>query len=639
MRSGRRRQGLAIAILVAALGASGRADDSGGPLAIERIRSAYQARVFMAGLATPQDLDFHPLSGEIYVVEKASGEISIIRDGRKVPALDPDWTLDETLPQWALSPDRAKSYWLSRTLRQPEGISLALNGRMYVVEGTPDGRLLEFIPDATGHYTAGRVIPIPWLYRNFSWKSVATARDGRLFISGSAREAGPGLHFGVILMRDAAEDWWIVDFGPFADFTTLALSSGQDVLVVGDAAAGTLTWWDAVRHRAVGTLAQTLPNLTSAAVLPDGAFVAGQMQTEYASLTADAGLSLRAGGRLVRVNPHSGQIDTLAAGLGEILNVRVAQNGAIYVCENTGLIIEFRPPQPVKKITEHLLKRSISAYEMKQGLPPKQWPPFVRGFFKDLGLNTSEEDFKKITQKEVIPPGSVPNTFTMHKGGKSIPIIAGTLRTTRTQHAGEEDPITRVDFIILFPNRSVRTSGLNTPGLCLFSATRRSGKGEISQSVDNLSAYKYHGRDGFRRQDDVASMFLPVTTCSVWPREDGLDITVALVGLGSKEDYFIQLSCGKENTGHLTVDYKKGGRVHYGVDFTEYDQDGIEYQNLVVCGFNSDREVNPGWMNIGKLPLGYAISPDQKVTWRPYSLSEKDYPASVLANFGIPAAE
>jgi len=584
---------------------------------LDRIEGEYEAYIYAEGMRSPDGLDFHPVTGELYVAEEDAGRISVVRQGSSIPVIDDDWSVEDDLPQWAVNENKPRNYWLHDRLRSPEGLAFSPEGHLYVTEDIPDGRVLEFISDEKGRFKKARAIPVPWFYKGFAWEGITISADGRLFLAGSAAESGPSLFFGVVLMRDLNGDWWVVDYGPFAGFSSVSLSREQDILVVSEEVSGSITWWDTLRHRAVGTVQRSFPNLEGTLVLSDGSIAAAQESTSRSSdddSSAESGLG---GGRLIRINPKDGATRTLAEGFSTIECVNASpETGYLYVSENgTGLVIELRPKKRVQS-KGYLLESTVRASEIATGLPPKKWPPFLKGFFRDLGINPRDEVVRTAEQGQSFDG---PNSYTLVEVGEAIPLIAGQVHTQPSYRNGVNDPITDIDFIVLFPNRAVKMNGDATPGLSFFSARRASGEVDRTYSIERLKAYKFDSLQGWTHYHDNATMFLPTASCSVRPIEDGLDISLAFLSLGDGEDYYMHLTCGKENTGRLTVDSKSGMRASYGVDFTEETLDGAAYHTLVVAGFSETESDQPGWLNIGNWPLGYSISPEEKVPWTPHS--------------------
>lgn len=597
---------------------AGAALPEDGPRKVTRVTGKYEASVYASGLKSPDGVAMHPVTRELYVTEAEAGRISVIRNGKPVIVISQGWEISDDLPKWAITPDKPLKYWLLDQLRSPESIAFSPEGHLYVTEDIGDGRLLEFMPDANGIFRSARAIPIPWFYKDFAWDSVTVSSDGRLFLAGSAAEAGPSLFFGVVLMRDIDGDWWVVDYGPFAGFASVNLSRNEDILIVGEEVNGSVTWWDTLRHRAIGTVQQTFPNLENASALPDGALIVAQQVANGEPDSTVPSEHKNKHGRLIRVNPQTGNVTELARGLGMVEDIHVSQtDGTVFVTEkDTGLILELRPLDQVAS-RDYLLENTVRLSEIAQGLPPKKWPPFLKGFFKDLGVNPRDEVVRHGEQGHEDP--SAPNTYTLVEVGKAIPLIAGKVKTHDQQHEPGVDPIEEIDFIVLFPNRSFSGGEEASPGLAFFSARMESGAVERTYSLENLKAIKFSSRSGWTPFSDRASIFLPSAACSVRPTEEGMDISLAFISLKGGDDYYLQLKCGKENTGTLMVDSRQGLRSNYGIDFTEETLDGAAYNSIVVAGFSETENETAGWLNIGNWPMGYSISAEENLPWTPYS--------------------
>ncbi len=141
--------------------------------------------------------------------EDASAIVRIRPDGTKRTVLD----------------SRTPIYEVSGThrtqvagLRSPEGLALDEEGRLYVAEDVPGGRLLVF--DIRGPIRRsrmeGEVVRLPLQNSRFAWESIAIGPKGELLLAGSSLEDVTGtdgrgdLFMGVILHRDASGDWWLL---------------------------------------------------------------------------------------------------------------------------------------------------------------------------------------------------------------------------------------------------------------------------------------------------------------------------------------------------------------------------------------------------------------------------------------------
>ncbi|MEM7395588.1 MAG: hypothetical protein AAF492_24925, partial [Verrucomicrobiota bacterium] len=440
-------------------------------------------------LTSPDGLAIHPDTGEIYVTEEDAGHVSVIRDGKAQVVVNGGWRVVNNLPRWAITPERPLAYWLKNELRSPEGIAFSKDGHLWVTEDVPSGRLLEFVPDeATGKFTEAFIHPIPWMSKPFSWEGITMADDGRLFLAGSVINKGTGLLFGSVLMRDTNLDWWVVDFGPFASFSSVALSKNDDVLVVGDELLGAVNWWDAVRHTDIGMVSCRTEYVESVAVLPDGAIAAVQeYNPELLKESRKAGKDAPkffAGGRVIRIDPRDGAHVVMAEGFDTIESVVVAEKtGYLYITEDgTGNVIELRPKKPYDT-TAYLLERSVRQFEYSKGIAPKKWPSFLKRFVNRMGVPTGDE-------KAEDGGGTEDEThfLTLEQFSKHGPLIAGNINAIPEYQHNQNDPVEEIKFVSFFPNQTMRVNDMPTPSLSMFAAKYKSGKVEKTRVMTNFVA-------------------------------------------------------------------------------------------------------------------------------------------------------
>ena len=129
---------------------------------------AFTSRVLADGLKEPHGVAVHPATGDIYVAEKATGRILVLKNGKMESALPAGWTVSTNLPRWGMTTQIPKEKWMTATLEKPGPISVSTNGTLFVAEQVPNGRILEFLPNAQGAWDTARGIPVPWLDQEFS---------------------------------------------------------------------------------------------------------------------------------------------------------------------------------------------------------------------------------------------------------------------------------------------------------------------------------------------------------------------------------------------------------------------------------------------------------------------------------------
>lgn len=594
---------------------SAPASSNPAPAIPSSVSDLFEASVVADGLSSPDGLAVNPLTGELYVSEESAGRVSVIRDGKAVPVIERDFTVLDDLPEWAMSDYKPRAAWLKPELTSPEGIAFSSDGRLFVAEDTPYGRVLEFAPDADGAFRHAHAIPVPWLEQPFAWEGIVVAKDGRLFLAGSCAEAGSGLPYGTVLVRDVDGVWSVVDYGPFASFSAVCLSREEDILVVGEETpAGGVTWWDAVRRLPIRTAIELLPSVEGLCVLPDGAILAAQEEQPG-----------QGGGRLVRIDPRTGASEPAAGGFGTIESVISTANGSVYLTEDgAGRVLELRPKRPFAE-SEYLLQRSVSGYEVSQGLAPKRWPTFLRQFFKDLGVSPRDETV--YAEKKPKPPpkaktGESELAVTLQELGSRIPLIAGKLKTSPIAGKQFEDPIEEMNFIVFFPNQMLR-SGICTPSLSLFTARRASGKTEKTQVLGGMASAARRGAGDWSRECENAHLYLPLTTCSAMRTPRGTEVTLTFLGMDVTDDYYLHILLGSENRGELMMKDSAGEMSGYDVDVTEFDERGTERVNIVVTGFGTRSERNEMWLDIGDRPSWGLIKDMRRARWVSYWVSRQ----------------
>ncbi|HPY62437.1 MAG TPA: hypothetical protein PLJ22_04780, partial [Kiritimatiellia bacterium] len=60
-------------------------------------------RVLASGLQEPTGAAVHPISGDVYVSEQATGRILVLKNGKAESAMAADWGVSNVLPRWAIS--------------------------------------------------------------------------------------------------------------------------------------------------------------------------------------------------------------------------------------------------------------------------------------------------------------------------------------------------------------------------------------------------------------------------------------------------------------------------------------------------------------------------------------------------------
>ncbi|MBU1909651.1 MAG: hypothetical protein KJ726_06370 [Verrucomicrobia bacterium] len=565
-------------------------------------KDEFSFQVKVRGLKNPEGLALHPQSRDIYIAERGANRIVVLRNNSPSPVIESGWTVEPDYPKWAINKSRPKAAIERGQLQSPGAIAFSTNAHLFVAEQVPWGRILEFIPDPSGQYKTARIIPVPWLEKPYIWEDIKVADDGRLFITGNDSAARGGLTFGVVLMRDVAGDWWVVDYGPFMHFSGVCLSRKQDVVVISERPEGGIVWWDTVRHLPIGTAGNLTPQseVETVALLGNGAIVLAQRASTKGK---DA--------RLLSLDPTSGSLNQLIEGLdglGAIL--LVPESGHLLVTDpQAGLLAECAPKNPTPP-GEYLIQRSLEGYEMATGFTPRSSPEFLRSFFSqaEVALDQPTRKGSASGEDEGEAGGGMAVSVSLRDFASKLPLVAGKVKVMEsTSGEGEDkDPVTEINFVLLFPGRMVLGGEYATPSMSYFAATRRSGKVEQTRELFKGMSMDHRSQgEGWTRLGNAGALTVPLVTCSMQKRDEGMEINLVFLGMGLYDDYYLSLGSGmEEESGTLVVEGSRTGRRVYKTSYREVVNDGSEVKNLVVAGFDPKEKIGVGWLNIGQWPVG-----------------------------------
>jgi len=420
-------------------------------------------------------------------------------------------------------------------------------------------------------------------------------------------------------MRDPSGSWWVVDYGPFASFSSLAVSSDENILLVGDEASGTVIWWDALRHKEIGSLSEMLPNVESLATMLDGSILAVQESQMKLGDQLKGHNKLANPGRVVRINPETEEIETFAKGFGLLEDVAISEiSGKIYVTEdNTGRLIELRPKIAIDA-SEDMLARTIYSSEVSTGRAPAKWPKFIESFVNEMGVATEDEHpgMARNAKGEIIQNEG--DKFTLEKFAEKIPLVAGKLKVTKKMNVVAEDPIKEINFMMLYPDSAITQNPYATPSLSLFAIKTESGKVIRTRMLSGYQQGEVTLGDG--GNSDVrngATLFIPLGNVAVMPAGREAKLTLSFMGIDMMDDFYIQLHTGRAEKGVLTVDAKGKSELKesYEVTFVDKDKDGDKERNLVVAGFNRLNLNDFGWYKLGNAPVPNLLSMNEDFNW------------------------
>lgn len=594
MRSGVRAQWLVAAGVAAAALGSWPGEAAG----------ALRVRALAEGLQEPVGVALHPVSGDVYVSERASGEIKVVKaGGRPETALVTGWTVSSNLPRWAISAQIPREKWLAAALEKPGAISIASNGALLVAEQVPNGRILEFTPNEQGQYALATGVPVPWRDQEFQWRDLQIDQRGRLYVVGADEVGSEFMKFGSALVREPDGNWWVIDFGPFANFGTFVVSQREDVMVLGDRNKGTLSWWEVDRHIMLGGSpdAAGRAELASLALYPDGSFVLG-VQTAPGKAA------------LVRMVPFSGQQTTMSDEFKSIGDIAIDRKNARYLVTDpvAGRLLEctFDPPAT---FNEAVMRQMVRSVEGMMGMPTEA-PAFLNNFFDRL----------QDAAKDILPDDATHSVqFNLSDIAGKMPVVAGRVRAAIEVEGAEEDPIQEVEFFLLFPSKVVLTESAVSPSLSFFSARRKSGKVEQTKALfsGDVGVYRLSGTNTSNIAVAPGGLQVPVVACGLEQGDGGVYVNLSFLGMGIYGDYYLTLFQGpREQKAKLAVASRNSasGLVTYEASFMEEatieGMDGKitkeQLSNLLVSGFGGSSGANRsvGWLKLGQFPASMTVA-------------------------------
>ena len=566
---------------------------------------ALSLRSLADGLQEPCGVTVHPVTGDVYVSEKGSGRILVMKNGKLESALAPGWTVSNALPRWAISPQIPLEKWMEATLHKPGALSISSNGTLFVAEQEPNGRILEFYPNEQGQFAVAKCVPVPWLDQEFQWRDLFCDAGGRLYIVGADEVGSDFMKFGSALMREPDGNWWVIDFGPFANFGSFAISERQDVMLLGDRNKGALSWWEVDRHMMLGGAPEATgrAELSSLAIYPDGTFIIGEQ-------TAPGKASL------MRMEPFTGQQKTLAEDLKSIGDIAMDRKNARYFVTDpaAGRLLECTP-NPAMKFNEAVMRQIVRSAEGMMGMPSEA-PAFLNNFFERL----------QDAAKEILPDDATHSVqFNLSDIAGKMPIVAGRVRAAVEVEGAEDDPIEEVEFFLLFPSKVVMTETAVSPSLSFFSAKRKSGKIEQTKPIfqGDVGVYRLSGTNISKIASAPGGLHVPVVVCGMDQTEGGIYVNLSFLGAGIYGDYYLTLFQGpREQKAKLVVKSagSESGSVTYDASFMEEATiEGMEggkitkeqFSNLLISGFGgggagANRSV--GWLKLGQFPAQMTVA-------------------------------
>ncbi len=559
-------------------------------LRIEPSKELLSAEVIASGLKGPAGLATDPVTKQLYVAEREGNRISAIRDRKAVPVLVDQFTISDFIDVWALSRERTVAFWTEPVFRKPASLSFDNKGFLYVAESGKGGRVLKFEPLHDGQGLA-HAVATPWVETTYGFTSVAADTQGRLFLTTQDADGRFILANGSVCMREADNNWMMVDFGPFAEFSNVAITPSGDVMAVGEYRTAGVSWYDTERQMEIGTI-DSVKGIRHLAIMPDGTTL-GSLIREDESWS------------VVEIDPISKEIWEWVGGLTEIGGLYAdPKSGEVFVSlAAEGKIMRIRRLNESAQARESKLKLLNLAFELDKALPPKEWPEFFRKFIEKLGVVQAVD---KQGQGPVAArtSGTTPIPMTMKDFAMAVPVVAGKVKATLLSPADmEKDPIEEISFVLFYPNQSMITKQTIAPSISLLKAVHRSGRVVQTRFMPNRAGQPLTEEMPWNDMPEILVSF----PSGYFAKDTGLSeeglIRVYFLGMGLGPDYWIDVNRLHQNKSRMVVETMTGAKIEYALEpYSESLQAGGK--SILVAGIKT---VEQGWYKIGVAPILWNI--------------------------------
>lgn len=570
-----------VAILISGLCLS----HSSFGLQIDPSRELVSAEIVAAGFVTPTGIALDPKTGRFFVAERTANRISIIEDRKPVPLFDEGFAISDDVPKWMRSRSAEYLQIMRPEFRSPQDIAFDEKGQMYVAEGGEGGRILQFQPLEKGEALA-HIIPTPWMGPSRGYTSLALATNGRLFCTAGLSIEDKAFGFGSVLVRNPDGDWDLIDYGPFAHFSSLAFDEKTGILAVGESYDTDLVWYDADRETAVGGH-DRISGVRHVALLPDGITIVARSH-ENGEWTIE------------EVDPITRESFQWISGLTAVGDLFVEpESGDLYVTlEEEGQVLRIRRMGELRSHDDHMLGRLLKKFEHDWVLPPKEWPEFFRRFIEKLELVRAVNE--RHTDRPALEITGARIPMTMSDFAQSIPVVAGKFKTTLLRPQGvEKDPIKEINFVILFPNNSMVTKDSVAPSLSLVRIEHESGLVRRTSFLPNRNGVKVSEEMSWADMPEVLVAF----PSGYYVRPNHLTesdlLRVYFLGLGLGPDYWLDIHRLEGEMSRMVIEKSDGTRLDYKLEpYRESLKAGGE--TVLAAGIT---HFTKGWYRIGTKPV------------------------------------
>lgn len=541
----------------------------------------YSSEVIATGFTDPVAITRHP-DGDLLVSEKGLHRVSRVHQRSVYPFLQTQFEVSGDVSIRAQRKGLPQDFWIRHQFNTPADLDINENGEMLVAESAAGGRLLQFEP-FTDEAGLARVLSTPWMDAERGIVQVASGPEGYLAIA-SVNQRLPHMPSGAVAVRRPDGEWLLVDHGPFASFSSLAIDRRTGVLLVCEEREGSMTWYDIHREMEIHHI-ENVKGVRQAIILSSGETIAS---IEHPDGTWS----------VIEVDPLQKSFHECRGGLSRIGGLFASREAPeFYIAlRDEGLILRMERVNTTGEVIGNRTVELKKKFEMTHYLAPREWPEFFKAFVKKLGLIEPVDD----TEAALDGAGSDSRgrAMTMGRFSQSVPMVAAKMRATLI--SGEDpDPLTEVSFVLFNPNRSTVTKNTIAPSISLFRAVSRDGKNYRTRFLPNGNGQPVSELLSWSELPDMLVSFPAGYYAKPTATDDPNMLRVYFLGVGLGPDYWFTIPRDNLHASELRVEKTDGTRLIYQLEPYQ-DQGEGELESVLVAGLT---RISSEWVEIGRGPV------------------------------------
>lgn len=548
------------------------------------------ANIIVIGLQQPTGLYYDPETDLIYVAEQGANRISAVKDREAVPIFEEALSMRHApVFIYAEDPPPREEQKTHIVPILPSSVAFDERGYMYISEDNPEGgRILQIARLKTGHYVA-REISTPYMHGEHGYTSMATDSHGRIFATARMASTNSIFSFGSGIMRDEENTWWMIDQGPFADFSNIAVSPGGDTVVLAEKRNADMSWYDTESQQMIASI-DVLEGVRFVTLLYDGTTVA-------AIERADGNWGV------VEIDPLARKMRDWAGDLREVggITAHPTRREVFVSLKEEGKILRLmRPPEGEGSGISKLAELTHS-YSLREALPPSDWPEFFKSFVEGLDLIRTVNHFEP---RRNVMPGEARVPMTMQEFSEAVPVVAGLLKATLISPPEDEpDPIEQVCFVLFYPNKNTLADEKRAPNISLFAIRRKSGATRYSDFMTGAAGKLLREDMDIEEVPDIVVSF-PSGYYSLKSAEAGHgQLRVFYLGLGMGPDYWMDVDRFEPSASSMIVEKRDEKRIEYALEpYPESVNAGRH--TILVAGVAPRKTV---WFELGKSAVRWNV--------------------------------